>query len=304
MMVACSGCLDFEKETIVAVVSPDLDVARFLLIYEGLHDARSEELKDFVESNQRFYLFSGAFGEVDLSKTSGEKNGQPLPHPLKDQLTIRNEGFFLNQDGRLCEWQTIRVRSLKKTIGVLNQLWSEEVTNNLADKRREIASGGTNNYDLAIMAAEEKAVKGHFPWFEVEPGRISFTMFMASREFETTKMKYADELKQTLAKIFNAATNAPAKEEADERASELKYLTQTIDFFASHSVSLEHRFDRVKISLGVGGGEPIRFVMPQAARQKGTLDQELADYARTLSLPWKEKADAESIIKEFLRQKH
>jgi hypothetical protein len=84
---------------------------------------------------------------------------------------------------------------------------------------------------------------------------------------------------------------------------QLEQLKSTLSFWADNPWSFDQRRDRVVISLGVGGGEPIRLDCPPNTPGEATkFDADLADYAKTLPVKFRKDVTVDSLIEEFAKQ--
>jgi hypothetical protein len=137
LALALSGCIDFEKQTIVVVTAPEKDELHVLLVYEGLHvsggrQRAEEQLQKFVESQQEFCITDNWLGRVDLAPSKDGKEDTENPRRAnrlraltRSHFAISNGTFFINPDGQLSGWQQIAVRNASQYVAGVNGLLAE-----------------------------------------------------------------------------------------------------------------------------------------------------------------------------------
>src|SRR5205085_11319676 len=193
----CTGCLDLDKETAVAVFRLDKDEVRVLFVYEGLHvsgtgvpdldNARKALSAVFAESNA-FYLGHPLFA-IDLGLP---KEGKESDHDRKSRefakkhIDVQKGIFFLGKDGQFGGAQTILIHEASKFVDGLNSLVSEVMADELAKPEKK--------YDAATLDLLKKAVTQKHTWFQLEPGRISFTFPGSPQYLASAKREFLEGL--------------------------------------------------------------------------------------------------------------
>ena len=301
------GCLVFEKQNVVAHYSKERDELSAVLIYEGFHVAgrdnkdleqAKKNLEDLAVSDTEFRLGHPFLGiSVRPEDPGTPKSFEVRCHDLlRNHITIKKGGFFVNRDGRLCFYQYVTVRRVQQFVKDANDLISERM---LAFAQKGLALDRTHltdderkeweMFDEATLRLIEKAAGAHHQWIRLEPGRISFTMVGSADFFTRVK---ADMLKKVV-------ENLQDPKAADRQAA----INVLVDFFSRAPLSIDQRRDQVTISFGLGGNELIRQPFSYGPVNKiDTLrDKELIAYAKTLPVPFKATTE-EAIVAEFERE--
>jgi hypothetical protein len=194
--------------------------------------------------------------------------GAPPYRALARQVRLKNGAFFLNPDGKLCCYQTVIAPDRGALLAVVNRLVSDALAKladeALADPRRQ-APG----WDDESLRRVRRAAAESFGWVEAEPGRVRFT---------------------------RPATPAAVRELKRE------FLAQRpLGLLSDNPWGFDQRADRFTISLGLGGGEPIRLV--EAVEQplpSGKAEEALIAHARTLAVTFRDKLTTEGLVDAFL----
>jgi hypothetical protein len=293
-VVLSAGCFEFEKQTVYFVFPKDRDEVHALVVYEGLRvdkdndmtlkDAK-KQLADFTGEKQ--FAFLGWPFIWSLDPDAGDNDDvKRVKELLRKHVTIKNGAFYTRADGKLCGYQTLIVRDASKFVAGINGHISDAV---IADKDKPWDSTDRASRELILKAARDKHA-----WVKVEPGRISADVPMSP---EMAKRWRRDALGvDAFADIFKALDTPAAPR------PQLEQLKATLSFWADNPWSFDQRRDRVVISLGVGGGEPIRLDCPATPREATKYDAALADYAKTLPVKFREGVTVDSLVEEFAKQ--
>jgi hypothetical protein len=314
--LAATGCVDFDKETMVFVFPPDSKEVRGLLIYEGLSvqgndpddlENAKKQLTQFVADEKEFCLgdnFQLHFNQADEDNDDLSKKLQKQMQ--RKHLVIHNGAFFLNPDGKLCGYQTVTVKDRESFVRDLNAFasagFSALATEWLADDSKRAPS-----FDEETLRRLQKAAGAQFVWFQLEPGRVSFTAPATSATIQRVKAdllgaESVAQLRTRLAepdKDANADPAKPTKAEAARRT--LDFLEARGRLLSEAPWSFDQRADRLSIALGVGGGAPIRLAAYTSS--PGGHREELLAHARTLKAPFKKDLTAEKLAAEFVKGK-
>jgi len=318
-LLACSGCIDFEKQTAVIVVDPKNDSARVLLVYEGFHMSANKADKEvwqkdlaivrtLFQDKQGFYLVNPLF--LQFLQEPPEFAKMPvLDDPeekwrafLRDHVAIPSASLFLNKQGKLCGSQTLAVHGLGKLVRHVNERISEEFLKDVKHRLANEKNRG-DDWDVTSLLRVQNAAENHFQWQHVEPGRISFTPIGSQRCLTRWKRQFLDSstnLPQPAPQAANgkAAPAPPSQQELQAIIDDLRFMLR---FLNETAVSIDHRRDRMTISVGVGDGEPIRLPFEYKPIPPQASDGDLLDYARTLQKKMAKDANLEELIREFLQ---
>jgi hypothetical protein len=320
-MALCSaGCVIFEKETAVLLLSPDQDKAHALLVYKGLHtDADKKQLNDDLQivtamfkDRQAFYVghplfllflqppetLAGKFGEK-------EKVFQAL---LRQHLKIAHATLFMNKEGKLCGSQIIEVRQLGKFVEAINALISAEFTQLAKEKLGDEKNRG-KDWDVQSLRMVQKAASESFPWIRIESGRVNFTLLGSPTFFAARKREVLDSLiTEPLTHLLPAPSKAPkpavvSREQLQEKLDEMKLA---VAFLTETPLSVDHRHDRLSLSVGLGNGEPVRLNIDYGYdknwKKSGKSDNDIVAHARTLTDRLDRDVTTETLVTNFLRE--
>lgn len=277
LLLGNTGCLVFDHQTTVIAFPPDSRQVRILTICEGLHvqgdrdtdlAKAKEQLTSWAEAGQEFYLGPSWIMHVTLKPDGGESpETQAQKASLRKHFLIEKPTFFLNASGKLCLYQTVTIHDRDKFAAAMNDLIGSEVAREaaaaLADPNRR--SEWMDEDTLRLM---DRAARGPFPWFDLEPGRISMSMPIGPAAAVRLKHLLPSEI--------------PPK------------------FPIDLPWSLDHRRDRITVSLGYGDGEPIRYDLDSDDPAPPHYEKELIDHARTVKVPFKGDVTREGLVEKFL----
>lgn len=280
--LCCTGCLDFEKQTLVLKVTPDGKKAEMLLVYEGLRvqgdkeedlKKAKEQLETLVKTQERFYLLTNWPFVVDLVEAPNDPdNERARKARFKKMLTIKNEGFFLDAKGKLGFWQTVRTSDAPKLLDEVNDFAVDVLIDQAREKteQKKKNPGGSDVDDetLKIWANAGTTKPKVFTWRD---GGLHL-LIPASQPF-------AKKLQS------EAATDAQAQ----------------LMFFAPNKIVLEIVPDGLHATAGAGGGVPLKLSLADPTKTTSAdLNKQLLEYARTLPLGFKEGITADKLIADFV----
>jgi hypothetical protein len=323
VLLGTSGCLDFDRQTVVFVFPPDSREVRALLVYEGLHvgtketnekadkqnlDKAKEDLERLFGREEEFCLGHPLLRVSLVPAIEDTPPDKALKTLLGKHLVIHKGGFYLDKDGKLCGYQTITIRDRDAFVKDFNPLigermagWAKELLN---------APSPGDFWDKESLRRIEQAADKHFTWLRMEPGRFSFTLpatpALTNRlRREVLQMNRLAELREQLASL-DMETDAAQVRSARLRAvrSLASLLEKDAQFLSELPLSFDQRPDRFTVSLGVGDGEPIRVAVEQdkgGSNRQG--EEKLIAHARTLKVPFKTDRTTEGLIAGFLKGK-
>ncbi len=311
--LAGSGCngLNFDRQELAFSFPPNRSEIRVLLVYEGLRvrGEKAEDLKLAKEHMTELFADRQGFwlGDSELSfrfslRPPPPGEDRPYQSLLCKHLTIDRVELFALPDGRLCAYQTLTVREPAKFIAGLNALLTADLARSAREELTKPATAEFPDVDRATWLLIQRACRGKFEWLRAEPGRISLTT-PASPEFSRWLKSKVLGL-EDLGDLEAAARGGKVK--ADEKAGPLRDLARLrtrLGNLADLPWSFDQRADRFTLSLGYGGGEPIRVApRPLPAPASSGLDKDLRAFARRLEVPFREKVEVERVVEKFLRE--
>ncbi len=314
-----AGCLDFEKQTLVAAFNPARDEAHLLVLSEGLQAPgdKEDDLKSAKKTFDALYLKNagvllghpmGLFQLVpEEGKQLTEKEQQILAL-IRKHLTVRRGTFFIDGEGRLCGAQVISIREARQFVRTVNGMISEVVA---ADAEKALGDttkrGGV---DEATLRLQLQAARERHAWIHFEPGRVGVSLVGSPKYFAEMKKKMGRDL--FLRDLQNLLPKKPAPGQAPP-PRDLAGVDRALAYFVEQGErwvaaaaetpwNVEHRRHRLTATLGVGDGEPIRTFSPYVPEEKGVQAAALVEHAKKQGVELKKGATAESVIADFLRQ--
>jgi hypothetical protein len=319
--LAATGCVDFEKETMVFVFPPDSPEVRGLLVYEGLGvvgalgpgnpkegdlQSAKEQLTHFIRSGQDFCLghhfalfFSLAAADADPPATRARRAA------LRDLLTIHNGALFKRPDGRLCGYQTITVRDRKKLVTELNALMSSQMAR-MAEAALASQKNPPSPWDEESLRRLQKAGQTDFTWFQLDPGRASLTMPATPAAVRRLKRDFfwaepiAEVRKWAAPADLSTGPGSALTLNLINIRQTAERMEQGVRFLSDTPWSFDQRHDRFTVALGLGHGEPIRLATENWGGPYKYAEELLA-HARSLGAPFREQLTAERLITDFLK---
>ena len=138
-------------------------------------------------------------------------------------------------------------------------------------KEREKPRENPSDLSEESLRRLEKAAQSGFAWLELQPGQLRFTLPITAAD--------AKRLKNEFAASNDEFTKALLKENS---------VTIGADDAGFH------------VTLGEGGGKPIRYTVPHPPSFP-SFRKEITEYARTLKVPFKDGLTTEKVIAEFLK---
>jgi hypothetical protein len=274
-----AGCVDFDREVVVITTPPDSKELRALIIYEGIHGKGNsaadlteakQQLGQFVDRGQEFCLIDNWITHVVLTPSENDDpQGAATKTLLRGELTVRNHAFYL-EGGKLCGYQTVTARDRDRLVAGLNKIGSAVAAEGVK-KEREKPRENPSDLSEESLRRLEKAAQSGFAWLELQPGQLRFTLPITAAD--------AKRLKNEFAASNDEFTKALLKENS---------VTIGADDAGFH------------VTLGEGGGKPIRYTVPHPPSFP-SFRKEITEYARTLKVPFKDGLTTEKVIAEFLK---
>jgi hypothetical protein len=310
-LLGSTGCVTFERETMAFTFSPDGKEIHGLLLYEGIHSdvdnemglkIAKQQLAEFVQGGQSFCLGDNWILRVKLE----EKVGADKQTPLSKYIRVKNNGFFLDRDGKLCGYQTLTVSNADRLVADLNALINAEVGKAAAAALKDPQLRGEVVTEADLKLWQQAAEHKH-AWIKLEPGRFSAVVPMTPELFQKGKdevVKQIARLREQADKLTDKDLPPAERKMAQESVrSGLRNFEHLARILAANPVSVEQRKNQVTVALGLGEGEPIRllslFTPPQPVRP---IEKDLIAYARTLDVPFLKEASADRILADFLKE--
>jgi hypothetical protein len=281
VLLGTSGCLEFDRQTMVIVFPEDSKEVRCLFVYEGLRvegnkadnlETAKEQLTTWANTQDEFCLAPIWFARVNIkAEFTDNPEVQAQKEMLRKHLVIRNGAFFLNADGKLCYSQTVTIRDRNKFLPDLNDLVSEQMAHYANSGLSAPKNARSDDWcdEETLRLIQKASDGGKFPWIQMEPGRIS---------------------------VMTPSTPASAN-----RLKEKLFAETLPKWFSDLPLSFDQRKDNFTLSLGYGDGEPIQLVAGELKHPNRDFEEKLIKHARTLKVPFKKDMTTEGLVEEFLK---
>jgi hypothetical protein len=315
LMLGNTGCLIFERQTMVIAFPKNGNEVRALFLYEGIRvgDDKPQDLENakrqlgaLANDNQLFYAGHWMMPiqlENIVAKAPESDRAKATRLFLKAHFKTHGEAFYLDKAGRLCLVQSVTIADAPKMLSEINGMISSDVnamtTQVLAGAQKPDPLMDEETIKLLHKASSQR----NFDWIKAEPGRISATIPVSPAAAANFKRQMFH-LKDIAALRKQVEAGAAPM---DEKKNDVRDLLQAVDFVATFlsdvPFSVDHRSAHVALALGVGDGQPIRIPGPfdEKVQRIGSQDEAIRAFARTLKVPFKEGATAEGVIEGFLK---
>lgn len=231
------GCIEFEEQTMVYHHDVEADELRILQIYHGIFGGDGEESLSEQEVTQfqsvfdreRTFFFANWIFEYDekgLREAALMPKSKEGETPTSDEIaaravfqefanlaiestTVENGGFFLDEQERLCGWQTVRIKNVSKVLQTANDAWNAVMS---SDTVRADFLGVNEDEEEPPRALlfKEMAASGH-RWVGADGNRLWLRIPGTPEDFLGGKHDHAERLRRALA-------DNGALEEEDVRA--------------------------------------------------------------------------------------
>ncbi len=180
LLLTLSGCIEFEKQTILVHLDRKADVVHARLIYEGIYatgDVHKEfkELDTVAKRGTRFFLLDNWPLEFDVGDPPEGAKLALKNSLIRPFVKVTNGRFYRNEEGRLSAWQDLKIEKASKFFATLNRGFSLAV---LTGQVRELRSSDARTKMLSKMAA-----LANHEWVRIdEEGVLDFRFFASEAD--------------------------------------------------------------------------------------------------------------------------
>jgi hypothetical protein len=313
-----TGCLDFEKQTMVVTFSKDGQDMQVLMVYDGLGvsgnnpkdlETAKDQLAQLVRGEAfymgdplvRVYLKPGKYDEPkDWDKKAMKVLGKHI---------VLGQGLLLKTlDGRYAYCQPLTVRDPASFVAWLNQIIAEEAVDVLRAEPKKKGKKAEPIADEETITVIEKAAKNKFAFLRVEPGRIAFTVPGTPKFFADLKRDALgggfDNIKKEVENLLDPTTRDKVKPEQIRKLFD--NLESEVNLLADTPWSLDQRRNQVTLALGWGDGHPFRLTVESAGRpdgKKAKHNKDLFAFAETLGATVRDDVSLDQVLEEFQRSR-
>jgi hypothetical protein len=302
----CTG-LTYDRQEKVFVFTKGRPEIKVLLVYEGLRvlgdrenslKQAKEQLTELFVNRQEFWFGDGETPLHFSLRNPTEGPPARLQPLLKKHVTIDAVEFFSSADGRLCASQVLTVRDPQPLIDGLNEIISELVAEKVREEFAKPAAENNGKMDEDSLRLLDAASQQKFRWLRIDSGRFSLTIPASpalSRQIKSELLRT-----QFLADAEDMLRRQNGKDA--EAATRVARARNSLDSICNVPWSFDQRVDRLTVSLGYGGDEPIRVSPAHTSSPPMTpLDKELIDFAHKLEVPFAARRESEAVVGQFLR---
>lgn len=302
-LLSC-GCFDFDKQSFVVILDEKNDEAHALLIYEGIRAPNSEQrhiddactfFTAFFEEGKGLYVGHNLL-LVEMKPILPRKKPAPSEEKWLDtfskHIKMTRAGYFVDGEGRLCAFQEVHIKELKKFVAGINEAISLQILETAVRLPPVMDQDEAGSRRII-----EKAAKDKFAWVRIEQGRIRFTVLGTPATLRQTRTRLAEDL---LLYAFRKVDQEKADAVATLKQNQPQW-ERLAAFLGDVPLSVEQHKDRLILSLGLGENEPIRLYSPYLGRSKGPVEP-LLEHAKKSKVEQIKNGKVEGLTEEFIKK--
>jgi hypothetical protein len=309
-----SGCLDFEKQTIMLTFPKDGKAVHALFVYEGLHVRGTQRkddkpLKDAMKHLGELVqgdvvIIADPIARIPLKRRAAEKlppEDERIIKLFEKHVSVPPGLFLTSKDGKLAYCQPLTLSEPQEAIAGFNRRISEEVLKELNQQ----PANGQSPLDKETATLLKKSAENGYTWLRLEAGRLSVTM-PGNRDFFTRLRRHAFDPRSI--DQFDRNLDVLAKQQGDVKPllkrmhDDLTQVKAIIDLLVDSPWSVDQRHDQLTLTLGWGNNEPFHLMFP--TMRHATLDErdkKLFAHAKTLGATVRDDTTVEAVLTEFQR---
>lgn len=211
-----TSCIEFESQEVRYKHEPATDTLLVTLLYQGVYgkvdgnsppDGLSEhqlEQLDSVLNGERAFFFNNwisefnresledalkTYDQSDEPKPAGDA-GKAFLQALLKRTKVGNLGFFVDDKGRLCGAQTLRIEKFDDLLALANAALAAGIKSHEPEMRKELEKGQANAYSKESVDGLVQAGESGFPFLSRQGNLIRLRFPLDERDFA----KVSDEL--------------------------------------------------------------------------------------------------------------
>ena len=199
VVLACSGCLEWEEQEIRIVLDREADQLEVQLICRGLYSAEEPGadpssvatqtmLRELLDGRQRFALLEPLL-MLDLERMREEEDSRVAT--IAAAVAVDHGEFFRDERGRWCAWQHVRVESLSRVVPLVAELVREEL---LEQAKGGVRSGLLEELGLGDPASRQVQRPAHeapFSRLALRGGTLALRMPASERGVRELRRRLA-----------------------------------------------------------------------------------------------------------------
>jgi hypothetical protein len=327
IMLLTQSCVEFAEQSTTFVYDGQTDTLRMVQVYHGIFGGEKNarltakerdqfervmaEEKTFFYANWIFeYSASAARNAIqDMRKEDDKKDeyeaamhaaGAAMYESLLENVRVRTGGFYKDEKGRLCGWQTVTIKETTEVLKLANPAISKLVLDSFKD--------GDPEWSDASVALLNEAASGDYEWLSVGSNWLQFQMPMSAEDYrrirrdlaspkneaaKLPKTHHVPKLRVKLAGILPIEIDMEAEE-----YGEMQHWLHRLEGMIASDMDLWWADNTMQVRIGLGDDAPAHFSMPVFA---GYVDNGSKDVERLYDIDATLDIDAKT--KEFLDQK-
>ena len=145
LLLANTGCVVYERQTLVFAFPKGSKEVRALFVYEGMRvgDSGDKKLENAqkqlaaLAADDSFFYLGHWMIPIEIEKIKPVENeseeAKTFRRFLKANLKVRAAAAYVNKEGRLCLVQAVTIVDPPKMFAELNAMISQDVNKNTAD---------------------------------------------------------------------------------------------------------------------------------------------------------------------------
>ena len=308
-----SGCLGFEKQTVVLFFPKDGSEIQALFIYEGLmvltRNDKKPEAKDVNESVEDLeelirgdaVIFGDRLFRAPLKLRPNEKldnDEQKIFDLFKPNVAISKGQFIQGKDGKLTYCQPVTLRNPQKIAAGVNKLISDAVLNE---------PNATQGLDRETEELFKKSASDGHAWIRFDKGRTSVTLPGNPAFFQKLRQSIfnAESVLKPILQNFDKLEkgDVDVKTAVDLLRRQANAVQGLLSALATTPISVDQRPASLTVALGYGDNEPflVQSPLPLRPALHPDLDKDLKAQAQKMGVPVRTDVTIQDVVREFQR---
>ncbi|MHC5210888.1 MAG: hypothetical protein ACYTG2_09245 [Planctomycetota bacterium] len=292
VLICCTGspgsCVDFDGQTVVTRVDVDKDRLDMLIVYRDLHTTEPDTAGalaqlETLRADERWIAFFSNWPfmmhvEAMLDDAEPEEPAYAaLLAAMGERIEVRPGPLWIDETGRLCGRQLLRVTGLADLIDRINAAIREDWAD--AEERAD----AFDEFDEESLALLGTAVERGHDFVSLRGSALAFTLPISDAGFIEMKRRV---LREALKEASDAWGRPP------EESGKRREMDAALEFLAVNEWSVERSDGYVTFVLGNPHADRWTMEVPPVGRNKrhGTLLPALRDAGWTLLGPEEEQA--------------
>ncbi len=224
-MLLLGGCIEFEEQTMVYHHDTENNELRILQVYhgifggdgeEGLTDQELDQFQSVFDRDRTFFFANWIFeydekGLREAALLPKQKEGetptadevvareafQKFANLAIESTTVENGGFYMDDQNRLCGWQTVRIKEFSTVLQAANDAWNAVMS---SDKiQAEFLGVNEDEKESPQRLRFKNAADAGHRWIGADGNRLWVRVPGTPEGFLSSKQDHAQRLRRALA---------------------------------------------------------------------------------------------------------